>query len=85
MLHRLILSSPMASGLRTVFRDFKCVSFIFLATATSLFLGSHIQVRGGAVAAGVGTAEVVPRAAGISTWTKLCAKPCNDVAAAAAP
>jgi hypothetical protein len=60
MLLRLMLSSPMASGLRTVFGYSKWVSFIFLATATSLFLGSHIQVQGGVVAAGVGTAEAVP-------------------------
>jgi hypothetical protein len=57
------------------------VSRTFLATTTSLLLGSHAQVRGGVDVARAGTAEAVPRDAGASTWTELCANCCTDAVA----
>ena len=82
MLHRLTLRSPIASSSRSVSGDSIEAAWTFLATTTSPLLGSHAQVLGGVDAADAGTAEAVPRAAGISTWTKLCARCCLDAAAA---
>ncbi len=71
MLHRLTLRSPIASSLRSVSGDSIEASWTSLATTTSPLLGSHAQVLGGVDAAVAGTAEAVPRAAGVFTWTKL--------------
>jgi hypothetical protein len=84
MLHRLTLRSPIASSSRSVSGDSTEASWTFLATTTSPLLGSHAQVLGGVDAADAGTAEAVPRAAGVFTWTKLCARCCPDAAASAA-
>jgi hypothetical protein len=80
MLHRLTLRSPIASSSRSVSGDSIEASWTFLATTTSPLLGSHAQVLGGVDAADAGTAEAVPRAAGVFTWTKLCARCCPDAA-----
>ena len=81
MLHRLTLRSPIASSSRSVSGDSIEAAWTFLATTTSPLLGSHAQVLGGVDAADAGTAEAVPRAAGVFTWTKLCARCCPDSAA----
>jgi hypothetical protein len=81
MLHRLTLRSPIASSSRSVSGDSIEAAWTFLATTTSPLLA---QVLGGVDAADAGTAEAVPRAAGVFTWTKLCARCCPDAAAAAA-